>query len=315
MISTIKPESVRLAETAAQNGTLRGIALAVYTIICATPGLTGGEIFRKYADNNPNTSRARNEIAKRISDLVGMGLVNAIGETICPESGRKANRWAASGVAPTKDLKLKFRAFVPAPRNLLPGTSLAQAHLKSPEKAKQVAYDSRNAAQARSNAAYSDKLQVELDMTKKQLDAATLKLTWAQKAEELANVKLQEAGLRLREARAKIPPEGTIQVSVNDDPAFETYFLATAKAKGLTHEALIKQCVRTYQAFDSGLLVEAGKRAEEQKSPVFVQSKRHLERMVSRTKFLLKFKRFMTKRLVKQAEDTLSALEVAISAL
>jgi hypothetical protein len=107
-MEAFKTDHVRLYETVKNSGHLRGIALDVFGIICSKPGLTAGEIFREYAALRPNTTRARNEIAKRVNDLANWGGVEAAGTTICPESGRKAARWVPTGEAPNRFQPLRI---------------------------------------------------------------------------------------------------------------------------------------------------------------------------------------------------------------
>ena len=96
----VKSNYVRLYETLAQTKALKGIALDVFGIVCKTPGLTGGEVFREYVKMYPDTDRSRNEIAKRLSDLSNWGALDTNGTTVCPESLRTASRWVPTGVAP-----------------------------------------------------------------------------------------------------------------------------------------------------------------------------------------------------------------------
>lgn len=81
---------------------LKGIAKDVLSIICDQPGLTGGEIFIEYKKKNPKTTRSRNELAKRISDLREYGAVKPHGKTLCPLTGKNVNKWYITGKQPTK---------------------------------------------------------------------------------------------------------------------------------------------------------------------------------------------------------------------
>jgi hypothetical protein len=63
----------------------------VYRIISANPMSTAGEIFAIYKINNPGTIRSRNEVAKRVSELVKWGLAEYVGTDVCKFSGKSAN--------------------------------------------------------------------------------------------------------------------------------------------------------------------------------------------------------------------------------
>lgn len=67
----------------------------VYRILVANAGTTAGEIFIIYRTNHPNTIRSRNEVAKRISELKNLGLVDSDGSTVCNLTGFRANTWFA----------------------------------------------------------------------------------------------------------------------------------------------------------------------------------------------------------------------------
>jgi hypothetical protein len=88
-----------------QQSGLRGIKSDVFAVICNTPGLTVGEIATRYSDLKPERSRPRNEIAKRVLDLVYMGLVKKVGVTECPVTHRKAARWFPTGGTDVVPLK------------------------------------------------------------------------------------------------------------------------------------------------------------------------------------------------------------------
>lgn len=65
----------------------------VYRILIANQGATAGEVFMVYRVNNPNTIRSRNEVAKRISELRNLGLVDSDGTTVCGLTSCRATRW------------------------------------------------------------------------------------------------------------------------------------------------------------------------------------------------------------------------------
>lgn len=109
-MTAIKNNTVRLFEQVKTNDQLRGIALDIYSILCRTPGLTGGEIFLAYERLRPVESerRGRAELSKRISDLANWGAIKADGITVCPLSGRKAQRWTPTGKTEFAKSKLRL---------------------------------------------------------------------------------------------------------------------------------------------------------------------------------------------------------------
>jgi hypothetical protein len=65
----------------------------VYTIL-KKRAMTAGEAAEHYAQSYPGTNRGRNEVAKRISELTRMGLVQNTGKTVdCPVTGYNATIW------------------------------------------------------------------------------------------------------------------------------------------------------------------------------------------------------------------------------
>lgn len=88
-------------------GLLKGVSLQVYEIVANKPGLTVGEMASVYLGTLEDPTvlgRSRNELAKRVSDLVGWGAIKVDGgKTLCPYTGRKANRYVVTGNLPTKE--------------------------------------------------------------------------------------------------------------------------------------------------------------------------------------------------------------------
>ncbi|MEM4379216.1 MAG: hypothetical protein QXL01_00825 [Thermoplasmatales archaeon] len=87
---------------AKESGIISGVALDVFEIIVNTPDLTVGEIYNRYVAKYPRTSRSRNELAKRVSDLKNWGAIRTNGETICSQTGRKAFTLVATGEVPNR---------------------------------------------------------------------------------------------------------------------------------------------------------------------------------------------------------------------
>jgi hypothetical protein len=65
----------------------------VYQIIDSFPAQTAGEIFQIYSAEFPRTTRSRGDIAKRLSDLMQMGLARKTGTKVCDYSGCSASVW------------------------------------------------------------------------------------------------------------------------------------------------------------------------------------------------------------------------------
>jgi hypothetical protein len=66
------------------------LASAVYSIVVNNPNSTIGEVFEVYKQTYPTTTRSRNEIAKRVSELRADGLLAERGSRKCDCSGRSA---------------------------------------------------------------------------------------------------------------------------------------------------------------------------------------------------------------------------------
>jgi len=94
-------------KTIQKNNLLRGVALDVYGIITRNPNLTVGEIFRKYKGKYPQTTRSRNELAKRVTDLESWGAIATTAAGRCPTSGRMAMKYAATGAYPKRTKRAK----------------------------------------------------------------------------------------------------------------------------------------------------------------------------------------------------------------
>ena len=62
-------------------------------MIAANPDSTSGELFAIYKGNYPNTIRSRNEIAKRVSDLLDAGIISSSGKRKCDFTGSNAQTW------------------------------------------------------------------------------------------------------------------------------------------------------------------------------------------------------------------------------
>jgi len=92
----------KLLRRVKKEGKVKGICLDVFEIFCESNGMTGGEVFMKYKKKNPRTKRSRNEIAKRISDLSGMGAIKAKGTAHCPLTGKNVTRWFLTGDEPVR---------------------------------------------------------------------------------------------------------------------------------------------------------------------------------------------------------------------
>lgn len=102
VLKIMKNEGVSAYNRTVAAGVISGIALDVFGIICNNPDLTVGEVYKIYKEKNPNTTRSRNELAKRVSDLKSYGAVRTNGQTICGVTGRKAYTLVATGQVPNK---------------------------------------------------------------------------------------------------------------------------------------------------------------------------------------------------------------------
>lgn len=92
----------QVVENTVLNGLVRGIALDVLRIVEAKPDMTAGEIYKRYVKMNPGTTRSRNEIAKRVSDLKNWGAIKISGTKNCSLTGRKTSTWKMTGKMPER---------------------------------------------------------------------------------------------------------------------------------------------------------------------------------------------------------------------
>jgi len=111
-LSSVMKTNNQVLNKIKEMGLLAGIALEVYEIISANPGRTVGEVYQLYVKKNPNTTRARNELAKRVNDLRNWGAIASTGTVVCGFSGRDASMWTVTGNLPvktsTKEVTLKL---------------------------------------------------------------------------------------------------------------------------------------------------------------------------------------------------------------
>jgi hypothetical protein len=106
----------------------------VYRILRANPNTTAAQIANVYAKAYPGTRRARNEVAKRLSQLGDLGLAAWLETVPCPVTGRKAAQWFAPEAGPVPEL-----SYEPAER----GTScLDMAPVAAPAPMEEVLDDS-----------------------------------------------------------------------------------------------------------------------------------------------------------------------------
>jgi len=125
-----------------ENGLLAGIALEVYEILSANPGRTVGEIYQLYLKKNPGTTRARNELAKRVNDLRNWGAIASTGTVVCGFSGRDASMWTVTGNLPVKTAVKEVRLSLPTNYNdnqLVAQPSAVLSSVSVPEVDRQVA--------------------------------------------------------------------------------------------------------------------------------------------------------------------------------
>jgi len=82
---------------------LNGIQRDIYEILYCSGPMTSGEIALLYKDKYPGTPRNRNEIAKRVSDLVANGSVGKCEEQRrCPMTNKMISVWKLTGKIPQK---------------------------------------------------------------------------------------------------------------------------------------------------------------------------------------------------------------------
>ena len=82
---------------------LKGIQKDVYEILYCSGPMTGGELACLYRDKYPDTDRNRNELSKRISDLVRLGVVEKSPEARkCPLTEKMISVWRLTGKLPVK---------------------------------------------------------------------------------------------------------------------------------------------------------------------------------------------------------------------
>lgn len=304
----------RLFEATKAQGKLKGIALDVYSIICGTPGLTGGEIFRRYERMNPGTDRARNEIAKRITDLANWGGVRADGVTICPESGRMATRWVPTGEMPrVRERKNEGKAFVPDVKTpLVPSNEHLVKRNESLEQALNVSVELAERRAETISTQNKEITRLQNSLTNAEL-VRRADLDIAYKSRNEAQARADFAAQRELTARQELADLKASTVTVPQE--YEDYIRTKAAQQGLPIEKVISLAMATYALRESGELVERRKRVEKQKSPAGVEAKAQLQALAARSRFLLKFRRFLPKRLVQQAEATLKALDFATETL
>jgi len=261
----VKTDSVRVFEQAKAAGTLSGIALDVFGIICKAPGLTGGEIFAQYSHSKPLAAadRSRNEIAKRISDLANWGAVKVSGSTICPESGRKASCWVPTGSAPVA--KSDRRRATGAP----------------------VTFSGTQSGKATENLAGAVQgLGRLLGMNVS--DAATQELLNRLRPEGRGFITFSEAQAKIAEAKA----------SENDALASRNGALADRDEAYVALDRANEEITKLRSLLK---ILEQPK--------LSASTVRHIRDLASRTSLVLKFKRFLPKRYVKQAEITLASFQ------
>lgn len=312
---------VRNYESVKASGKLRGIALEVFGIVCASPGLTVGEIWRRYAENQLLLSKAarrsRGEISKRVSDLTNWGAIKADGLTICPESGRKAQRWVPTGAMPAPVRGAKFQVVPKTPYPLSPDggadriqrlLDLSEQLMKQRDEAAQQLVNVRGEREADGQLI----AQLRSDLASTRARQAT-ELSNANTNRNLATERAERAELKARQLEADM--RQLAHRSVELTGRHEEYVRQRMGELGWDGRRVVEQAVATYQAFVAGELVERRKRVEEMKSPVGVQAKEQLQALASRAKLVLRWRRFLPKRMVRQAEDTLKALNFAVTNL
>lgn len=86
-----------------EDNLLKGIQRDVYEILYCSGSMTGGELACLYKDKYPDTDRNRNELSKRISDLVRLGVVEKSPEARkCPTTKKMISVWQLTGKLPVK---------------------------------------------------------------------------------------------------------------------------------------------------------------------------------------------------------------------
>lgn len=126
MTNIVKLTSSNVYQKVEQKGLLRGVALDVFKIVCDNPGLTIGEISLKYQKLNPVKARARNELAKRVSELYQYGALVPYETVQCSVTGRQAARWKPTNQEPNRANLAAFKAKKRA-------AALTKAAVKVPE--------------------------------------------------------------------------------------------------------------------------------------------------------------------------------------
>ena len=99
----VRPTSVLAYNIINKEGLIEGFQLDVYNIIYNHGPLTAGEIATFYRDLKPNSVRGRNECAKRVSELLQMGVVYDTGKLAkCPATGHTVILWDVNSELPKK---------------------------------------------------------------------------------------------------------------------------------------------------------------------------------------------------------------------
>jgi hypothetical protein len=310
-MTTFKNNSVRLFEQAKNNNALRGIALDVFGIVCQTPGLTGGEIFRAYESKHPASAvgRSRNEIAKRVSDLANWGAVKVDGTTICPESGRKASRWVPTGKMPVaKEDRYSHSDKKPSSQPTpvfatnsstvdLPGAIRALAGVLGVNVSSGLAGDILKKHAALSKVIYSG--------ASDQNSASDRNDESQQKLLDFANSQLAVKNDRIQSLETELKTLKAGAASINGES--EQFLLDFAKQNRMTTSASITYALSILKEYDEGTLVHKA-------DVVSAEAMGTLKALASRSRLILRFKKFLPKRYVAQAEAVVAACTEAANA-
>lgn len=91
------------------SGSLNRMQVAVYRLLCESPGKTRDEIDHALAPGRPNAGYSR-----RLVELERMGVIQRVGVRVCTVTGRKKQAWFATKATEAKALPRR----VPAKRAL-----------------------------------------------------------------------------------------------------------------------------------------------------------------------------------------------------
>ena len=159
--------------------------------------------------------------------------------------------------------------------------------------------------------AYSEIAPLTLEQSLEIAKKGSPQIASAKNAEKVAYDSRNAAMARADKSEAELDRLKASAASI--DGRYETYLLAKSKDFGMTPSRVIELALDTYQSVENGNLVPASYLPK--LNSVTSETLTQLNALASRTRTVLRFKKFLPKRYVKQAEATLAALNSALNYL